>query len=157
MFWLQPVSPTSSSPIHLPPSTHKAPLHLYSVLLFSTFEFPVGGVFSCLYTLAYFWHMFPIWPIILKQLKCWLLQKDLSDNSLVLILVKCSSCALWAACFWFIYNPLSLKLVFIHVLSICYIVVVVGDLVSVLCLTLATLWAVACQAPLPMGFSRQEY
>ena len=25
------------------------------------------------------------------------------------------------------------------------------------CLTLATPWIVACQAPLPMGFSRQEY
>ena len=25
------------------------------------------------------------------------------------------------------------------------------------CLTLATLWTVACQAPLSMGFSRQEY
>ena len=26
-----------------------------------------------------------------------------------------------------------------------------------LCLTLWTLWTVACQAPLSMGFSRQEY
>ena len=25
------------------------------------------------------------------------------------------------------------------------------------CLTLATLWTVACQGPLSMGFSRQEY
>ena len=100
---------------------------------------------------------FPFWRIILKQLKCWFLQKDLSDNSLVLILVKCSSCALWAVCFWLIYNPLSLKVVFIHVLGTWYVVVVVGGLVAVLCLTPATLWAVACQAPLPMGFSGQEY
>ena len=32
-----------------------------------------------------------------------------------------------------------------------------GGLVAQLCLTLATLWTVACQAPLPMGFSRQKY
>ena len=32
-----------------------------------------------------------------------------------------------------------------------------GGLVVKLCLTLATPWAVACQAPLSMGFSRQEY
>ena len=32
-----------------------------------------------------------------------------------------------------------------------------GDLVAKSCLTLVTLWTVACQAPLPMGFSRQEY
>ena len=37
------------------------------------------------------------------------------------------------------------------------LVVVVGGLVAKSCLTLATLWTVACQAPLPMGFSRQEY
>ena len=30
-------------------------------------------------------------------------------------------------------------------------------LVTKLCLTLATPWTVACQAPLSMGFSRQEY
>ena len=30
-------------------------------------------------------------------------------------------------------------------------------LVAQLCLTLATPWTVACQAPLSMGFSRQEY
>ena len=30
-------------------------------------------------------------------------------------------------------------------------------LVTQSCLTLATLWTVACQAPLSMGFSRQEY
>ena len=30
-------------------------------------------------------------------------------------------------------------------------------LVAKLCLTLATPWTVACQAPLSMGFSRQEY
>ena len=30
-------------------------------------------------------------------------------------------------------------------------------LVTHLYLTLATLWTVACQAPLSMGFSRQEY
>ena len=32
-----------------------------------------------------------------------------------------------------------------------------GGLVAKLCLTLATPWTVACQAPLSMGFSRQEY
>ena len=35
--------------------------------------------------------------------------------------------------------------------------VVVGGLVTKSCLTLATPWTVACQAPLSMGFSRQEY
>ena len=33
----------------------------------------------------------------------------------------------------------------------------IGDLVAKSCLTLATPWTVACQAPLSMGFSRQEY
>ena len=33
----------------------------------------------------------------------------------------------------------------------------VGGLVSKSCLTLAILWTVACQSPLSMGFSRQEY
>ena len=32
-----------------------------------------------------------------------------------------------------------------------------GVLVAKLCLTFATPWTVACQAPLFMGFSRQEY
>ena len=32
-----------------------------------------------------------------------------------------------------------------------------GDLVTKACLILATPWTVACQAPLSMGFSRQEY
>ena len=32
-----------------------------------------------------------------------------------------------------------------------------GGLVPKLCPTLATLWTVACQTPLSMGFSRQEY
>ena len=32
-----------------------------------------------------------------------------------------------------------------------------GGLVAKLCLTLATPWTVACQVPLSMGFSRQEY
>ena len=32
-----------------------------------------------------------------------------------------------------------------------------GDLVAKSCLTLETLWTVACQAPLSVGFSRQEY
>ena len=32
-----------------------------------------------------------------------------------------------------------------------------GSLVAKLCPTLVTLWTVACQAPLSMGFSRQEY
>ena len=35
--------------------------------------------------------------------------------------------------------------------------VVVGGLVAKSCPTLATSWTVACQAPLYMGFSRQEY
>ena len=33
----------------------------------------------------------------------------------------------------------------------------IGGLVAKSCLTLATPWTVACQAPLSMGFSRQEY
>ena len=32
-----------------------------------------------------------------------------------------------------------------------------GGLVAKLCQTLVTPWTPACQAPLPMGFSRQEY
>ena len=32
-----------------------------------------------------------------------------------------------------------------------------GGLVAKSCPTLATPWSVACQAPLSMGFSRQEY
>ena len=32
-----------------------------------------------------------------------------------------------------------------------------GGLVAKSCLTLATPWTVACQAPLSMGFSRQKY
>ena len=32
-----------------------------------------------------------------------------------------------------------------------------GGLVAKLCPTLATPWAITCQAPLFMGFSRQEY
>ena len=32
-----------------------------------------------------------------------------------------------------------------------------GGLVAKLCPTLAILWTEACQAPLSMGFSRQEY
>ena len=32
-----------------------------------------------------------------------------------------------------------------------------GGLVAKSCLTLATLWTVTCQAPLSVGFSRQEY
>ena len=31
-----------------------------------------------------------------------------------------------------------------------------GDLVATSCPTLVTPWTIACQAPLPMGFSRQE-
>lgn len=105
VFWLQPVSPTSSSPICLPlplTSPHFTCTVCYcSVLLSFLWEeysristhLPVSG--TC----------FPFWLIILKQLKCWLLQKDLSDNSLFLILVKCSSCALWAACFWLTHCP----------------------------------------------------
>ena len=42
-------------------------------------------------------------------------------------------------------------------LSIFYIVVVVGGLVAKSCPTLAIPWTVACQAPLSMRFSRQEY
>ena len=39
----------------------------------------------------------------------------------------------------------------------CVVVVVVGGLVAKSGPTLATPWTVACQAPLFMGFSRQEY
>ena len=34
---------------------------------------------------------------------------------------------------------------------------VIGGLVTKLCPTLAIPWTVTCQAPLSMGFSRQEY
>ena len=37
------------------------------------------------------------------------------------------------------------------------IIICGGGLVAKLCLTLVTPWTVACQAPLSMGFSRQEY
>ena len=39
----------------------------------------------------------------------------------------------------------------------CLALCLVVGLVAKLCVTLATLWTVACQAPLSMGFSRQEY
>ena len=43
-------------------------------------------------------------------------------------------------------------------LSICYVTPHCGGgLVTKSCLTLVTPWTVACQAPLFMGFSRQEY
>ena len=38
-----------------------------------------------------------------------------------------------------------------------FLEVVVVVLVAKLCLTLATPWTVVCQAPLSMGFFRQEY
>ena len=38
-----------------------------------------------------------------------------------------------------------------------YLTISVCGLVTKLCLTLVTPWTVACQAPLSMGFSRQEY
>ena len=34
---------------------------------------------------------------------------------------------------------------------------VLGVLVTKLCLTLETPWSIACQAPLSMGFPKQEY
>ena len=38
------------------------------------------------------------------------------------------------------------------------VIIMCGDgLVAKLCLTLVTPWTAACQAPLSMGFSRQEY
>ena len=37
------------------------------------------------------------------------------------------------------------------------IIICGGGLVAKLCLTLVTPWTVACQAPLSVGFSRQEY
>ena len=38
------------------------------------------------------------------------------------------------------------------------VIIMCGDgLVTKLCLTLVTPWTAACQAPLSMGFSRQEY
>ena len=38
-----------------------------------------------------------------------------------------------------------------------YSILMFGGLVAKLCPTLATPWTVACQAPLSMGFSRQDY
>ena len=46
---------------------------------------------------------------------------------------------------------------FLHVFASTSFLFYSGGLVSKLCLTLATPWAIACQAPLSMGFSRQEY
>ena len=37
------------------------------------------------------------------------------------------------------------------------IIICGGGLVAKLCLTLVTPWTVSCQAPLSVGFSRQEY
>ena len=39
----------------------------------------------------------------------------------------------------------------------CMVVVVGGNSVATSCLTLVTPWTIACQDPLSMGFSRQEY
>ena len=44
--------------------------------------------------------------------------------------------------------------VYIHIYIYIYIC---GGLVNKSCPTLATPWTIACQAPLLMGFSRQEY
>ena len=55
----------------------------------------------------------------------------------------------WAE-FSMLYSRFSLIICFIHTDGD-------GGLVSKACLTLATQWTVACQAPLCMGFSRQEY
>ena len=41
--------------------------------------------------------------------------------------------------------------------TICILYVCGGSLVSKSYLTLATLWTIACQAPLSMGFSKQEF
>ena len=49
---------------------------------------------------------------------------------------------------------ISLRLLFIF---LCFSMPGGGGLVTKSCLTLATPWTVACQAPLSMGFSRQEY
>ena len=46
----------------------------------------------------------------------------------------------------------QLKRVWLTILTIA-----LGGLVAKSCLTLATPWTVACQAPLSMGFSRQDY
>ena len=47
---------------------------------------------------------------------------------------------------------------FVHVLFlVCRGFLVLSGLVAKLCLTLVTPWTVACQAPLSMGFSRQEH
>ena len=44
-----------------------------------------------------------------------------------------------------------------RVLYVFVIITIGGGLVTRLCPTLVTPWTVACQAPLSMGFSRQEY
>ena len=41
--------------------------------------------------------------------------------------------------------------------SVCSFLIAVGGLVAQSCPTLAASWTVPCQAPLSMGFSRQEY
>ena len=45
---------------------------------------------------------------------------------------------------------------FLHLILIIY-PYLGGDLVAKLCMTLVTPWTVACEVPLSMGFSRQEY
>ena len=48
--------------------------------------------------------------------------------------------------------------IYVYYMSICiYIYGGGGGVVTKLCPTLAIPWTVACQAPLSMGFSRQEY
>ena len=44
-----------------------------------------------------------------------------------------------------------------RVLYVFVIITTGGGLVTRLCPTLVTPWTIACQAPLSMGFSRQEY
>ena len=53
--------------------------------------------------------------------------------------------------------PLSGVLTFISVCACVCVCVCVCDLVAKSCLTLVTPWTATCQAPLFMGFSRQEY
>ena len=56
-----------------------------------------------------------------------------------------------------IHSNIFLTLVNVSFRSVWFFIFSHGGLVTKSCLTLVTLWTVDCQAPLSMGFSRQEY
>ena len=69
-----------------------------------------------------------------------------------------SRCKFFASRYPIVPAPLIEKTVFASLYYLCpFGFIWFGGLVANLCPTLATPWTVACQAPLFMGFSRQEY